>query len=50
MTLEEFKTFKRSIALSAVKLERGEIDSKAHITDLYVTLGKETFRRNREAV
>ena len=48
MTSEEFKTFKRSIALSTVKLDNGEIDAEAHITDMYAILGEETFNETEK--
>ena len=43
MTSEEFKAFKRSIAIPAVEYKRGEISAEKLYKMLFVVLGKETF-------
>jgi len=43
MTTEEFKTFKRAIALNAIKFERGKISAEELCDSLYVTLGEDIY-------
>jgi hypothetical protein len=43
MTSEEFKSFKRGIALDAVKFKRGKMDKDEFYKSLVITLGKEIF-------
>jgi len=43
MTAEEFKSFKRALALEAVRFKRGEMEKDDYYKTLVVTLGKEVF-------
>jgi len=43
MTAEEFKSFKRGLALDAIKFKRGEMEKDDYYKTLVVTLGREIF-------
>jgi hypothetical protein len=50
LTLEEFKSYKRGIANSTIKLEEGLITPEQHILDMKVILGDETFVETKEII
>jgi len=48
MTIEEFRTFKRSLARDVVKFQRGKITSEELYEAMYVALGKETIEETEQ--
>ena len=50
MTAQEFKSYTRGIANSAIKLEEGLITPEQHVLDLRVILGDDTFDETKEII
>jgi predicted secreted protein len=43
MTVEEFRSFKRSVAIDAVRLNRGKMSQEDYYETLVATFGKDIF-------
>jgi len=48
MTQEEFRAFKKSLAIPAVKYRQGKIDAEELYGELFVVLGEDTFTETAE--
>jgi len=50
VTIEEFRTFKRTLARDVVKFQRGKITPQELYEAMYVALGKETIEETEQLI